>query len=91
MHHVDGGLRQAIEAAGGALRRDEGLRLAIRAAGGIRPLARALGINPASLMKWMRVPTDRILQVEAVTSIPREKLRPDLYRSNNNLASEDRS
>ena len=59
---------------------DEGLRLAVEAAGGIRPLARLLGIAPQSLMGWSRVPADRILQVEAVTKIRREKLRPDLYR-----------
>jgi hypothetical protein len=34
-----------------------------------------------ALWEWRRVPDDRILQVEAVTKIPREKLRPDLYRT----------
>lgn len=60
--------------------RDEGLRLAIKEGGGVRPLARSLGISTTSLMKWTRVPADRILQVEAVTKVKREKLRPDLYR-----------
>jgi hypothetical protein len=40
-----------------------------------------LGIRPSSVLKWWRVPSDRIVQVEYVTGIPREKLRPDLYRS----------
>jgi DNA-binding transcriptional regulator YdaS (Cro superfamily) len=61
--------------------REEGLRLAIEKAGGIRALARELGISGAALCVWKRVPAHRILQLEYVTSIPRERLRPDLYRS----------
>jgi DNA-binding transcriptional regulator YdaS (Cro superfamily) len=64
-----------------------GLKLAIEAAGGLRPLARELGISVTSLSGWSRVPSHRILQVEAVTKIPREKLRPDLYRREGEAAS----
>ncbi len=60
--------------------RDEGLTLAIETAGGIRPLARELGMTPQAFSQWRRIPAHRILQVEAITKIPREKLRPDLYR-----------
>lgn len=60
--------------------RDEGLVLAIKAAGGVRPLARKLGISVPAFCEWTRVPAHRILQVEAVTGVEREKLRPDLYR-----------
>ena len=59
---------------------DEGLRLAVTAAGSFNALANALGISSASISTWRRVPTHRILQVEAVTGIRREKLRPELYR-----------
>jgi DNA-binding transcriptional regulator YdaS (Cro superfamily) len=59
---------------------DEGLHAAIEAAGGEGPLARALGIAVPSLREWRRVPPHRILQVEKITGIKREKLRPDLYR-----------
>lgn len=59
---------------------DESLRQAIKARGGLSALARELGIAPASLFAWRRVPAHRIVQVEAVTGIPREQLRPDLYR-----------
>jgi DNA-binding transcriptional regulator YdaS (Cro superfamily) len=58
---------------------DEGLRKAIEVAGSLRRLAMLLGITPAALLEWWRVPAHRILQVEAVTGIPREQLRPDLY------------
>jgi DNA-binding transcriptional regulator YdaS (Cro superfamily) len=50
------------------------------AAGGLRELARRLGITPTAIRKWYRVPDDRIIAIEKVTGIPREKLRPDLYR-----------
>ena len=56
------------------------MRLAIEAAGGVRPLARKLGIKSPAIMGWTRIPADRVVQVEAVTSVPREALRPDLYR-----------
>jgi DNA-binding transcriptional regulator YdaS (Cro superfamily) len=60
--------------------RDAGLLLAIEAAGSITALARELGMTQQSLSEWRRVPADRLLQVEAVTKIRREQLRPDLYR-----------
>jgi Bacterial toxin YdaS len=59
---------------------NEGLRLAIQTAGSGRALARALGLSQQALSEWRRVPSHRILQVEAVTGVPRELLRPDLYR-----------
>jgi DNA-binding transcriptional regulator YdaS (Cro superfamily) len=61
-------------------KRSESLQRAIDAAGGIRKLARLLKIQHNSVMQWKDVPPHRILQIETVTKIPREKLRPDLYR-----------
>jgi len=58
---------------------DEGLRIAIEAVGTQKELARRLGVAAASVAEWHRVPSHRILQVEAVTGIRREKLRPDFY------------
>jgi DNA-binding transcriptional regulator YdaS (Cro superfamily) len=58
--------------------RAEGLRLAIEKMGSARA-ARALGLSQQALWQWHRVPSHRILQVEAVTGVPRELLRPDLY------------
>src|SRR6516225_5654323 len=60
---------------------DEGLRLAVAKAGSFNALAQTLGMTASAIMEWQQVPSHRILQVEAVTGIPREKLRPDLYRS----------
>ena len=62
------------------LRMDQGLRLALEAAGGISELARRIGIARQAVQQWRRVPLDRILAVERATGVPREELRPDLYR-----------
>jgi DNA-binding transcriptional regulator YdaS (Cro superfamily) len=42
-------------------------------------LAKALGITHGAVNQWRRVPAERVIEVERVTGIPREKLRPDLY------------
>lgn len=59
--------------------RTENLALAIRAAGGYSALASRLGLTKASVHQWTRVPAERVLAVEAVTGVPRQQLRPDLY------------
>ena len=42
-------------------------------------LARALaGITPQAISQWRQVPAERVLEVERVTGIARESLRPDL-------------
>jgi hypothetical protein len=42
-------------------------------------LARALiGITPQAISQWRQVPAERVLEVERVTGINREVLRPDL-------------
>lgn len=59
---------------------DKGLRAALRAAGSTRRLGAALGISGQAVARWVRVPAERVVEVEEVTGIPREMLRPDLYR-----------
>ncbi|MCZ8184639.1 MAG: molecular chaperone TorD family protein [Beijerinckiaceae bacterium] len=59
--------------------RDAGLQEAIRAVGGISALSRLLGIAQPSVSIWTRVPAERVIAVENVTSVPRHILRPDLY------------
>jgi DNA-binding transcriptional regulator YdaS (Cro superfamily) len=60
--------------------KDKGLAKAIKATGGLRALARALGMDHATLLRWTRVPYERVLDVEWVTGMPREELRPELHR-----------
>jgi len=59
--------------------RDPGLDEAISAAGGVGALARKIGIAQPSVSNWSRVPTERVLTVEAVTGVNRAVLRPDLF------------
>lgn len=53
------------------------------AAGGQSALARALGLkSQGSISRWVatgRVPSERVLAVEALTGVSRHELRPDLY------------
>lgn len=59
--------------------RDSGLQKAIDAAGGVAALARGLGIAQPSVSGWSRIPAERVASIEALTKVPREELRPDLY------------
>jgi DNA-binding transcriptional regulator YdaS (Cro superfamily) len=59
---------------------DSALKAAVTKAGGVRALARLLNITHAAILQWGRVPTERIIEIERVTGIPRERLRPELYR-----------
>jgi DNA-binding transcriptional regulator YdaS (Cro superfamily) len=60
--------------------KDPGLQAAIDAVGGLRALARLLGISASAIAQWRRVPAHRIVEIELGTGVPREILRPDLYR-----------
>lgn len=43
-------------------------------------LARGLNLTHSAIWQWRgRVPVHRLLDVERLTGIPREALRPDLY------------
>lgn len=58
---------------------DAGMAL-IRAERGLQSLiAKGCGISSAAVAKWQRVPAERVLTVEELSGIKREKLRPDLY------------
>ena len=59
---------------------DKGTRLAIKAVGGQSALADKLGIRPQAIGQWRKIPAERVVEVEKATGVPREKLRPDLYR-----------
>jgi TorA maturation chaperone TorD len=69
--------------------RDPGLEAAVRAAGGIGALARGLGITQPSVSTWRRIPAARVLEIEALTGIPRTVLRPDLYQEQRSAGGGD--
>ena len=56
-----------------------GLRLALKAVSHAE-LARQLKITPQAIYQWIDIPPNQVLDVERITKIDREKLRPDLYR-----------
>jgi DNA-binding transcriptional regulator YdaS (Cro superfamily) len=43
-------------------------------------IAEGLNVRLTAVSKWHRIPAERIVEVERITGIPREELRPDLYR-----------
>ena len=57
------------------------LEEAKRAVRGNTGLSRALNdeITPQAVAQWKQVPAERVLKVEQVTGVPRNRLRPDLY------------
>jgi antitoxin CcdA len=55
---------------------------AIAAAGGVARLATAIGVHHSQVVRWRRsgrIPASRLAGLEAVTGIPRQRLRPDLF------------
>jgi DNA-binding transcriptional regulator YdaS (Cro superfamily) len=55
-----------------------GLRDAVKAMGSIAALARELGITRGAVSQWRRVPLSRIVAIEKITGVPRQKLRKGL-------------
>lgn len=43
-------------------------------------VAKGLGLSRSAVSLWERVPAEVVVEVERITEIPREQLRPDLYR-----------
>lgn len=57
------------------------LKQIFSSAGGVVALSKGLGYRShTSLLKWKKVPDKHLLKIEQITGIPREELRPDLYR-----------
>jgi DNA invertase Pin-like site-specific DNA recombinase len=60
-------------------RRDAALIDLFAAIGSQSELARRLGISRAAVSHWQRVPLRHLRAIEALSAIPRARLRPDLY------------
>lgn len=58
----------------------DGLEAAIIATGSRSELARRLGISRGAIHFWKKIPAERVVEIEQITGVPRETLRPDLYR-----------
>lgn len=53
---------------------------AIQAAGGRTELAEKLGVTRQATYHWDEIPSKFLIAIERLTGIPRQELRPDLYR-----------
>ncbi|WP_087635483.1 transcriptional regulator [Acetobacter ascendens] len=56
---------------------------AIKAAGGASELSKKCGLHRTSVLFWRRlghIPHRHVATAEAATGIPREELRPDLFK-----------
>ena len=59
--------------------KNRGFEKAVEIAGGINALARLLDISNQAVRQWRRVPAERVVDIERVTGVPRQELRPDLF------------
>lgn len=48
--------------------------------GGIVALSEALGLSRGAASLWKEIPVKHVHRLEKLTGIPREVLRPDVYR-----------
>ena len=58
------------------------LRYAALTIGSIAGLARQLDVTPQAVSGWLtrgRVPAERVLEIERLTGVSRNDLRPDIY------------
>lgn len=56
---------------------------------GVAKVARELGIRPQAVSQWRRVPAGRVIEVERITGISRDRIRPDLYPPQLRAATHD--
>ena len=51
-------------------------------------LAKAIGVDQTTATRWQRrVPVERVMDIERITGIPREVLRPDIFSKANTVAA----
>lgn len=48
--------------------------------GGIVAMSQALGLSRGAASQWTEIPIDHVAKLERLTGIPREVLRPDIFR-----------
>jgi DNA-binding transcriptional regulator YdaS (Cro superfamily) len=63
----------------GAMEIETPLARAVRLSGGQATFARLLGVTAQAVSQWDKVPPLRVLEVERVSGVSRQELRPDLY------------
>jgi DNA-binding transcriptional regulator YdaS (Cro superfamily) len=56
----------------------EGMALIRSKRGLLAKISRETGLSRGGVAKWERVPAERLPQIEQITGIPRQQLRPDI-------------
>jgi DNA-binding transcriptional regulator YdaS (Cro superfamily) len=56
------------------------LKAVIEEVGSMHALGRLIDISQQAISQWDRVPAKHIIEIERATGVPRNALRPDLYR-----------
>jgi len=67
----------------GGMSSESVIREALEKGGGIGAVSKALGLTDEAVRLWRsrgKVPAERVVELERLTGVPREQLRPDLYR-----------
>lgn len=59
---------------------DPMISAAAKKCGGLTQLSIALGLTGSAAYQWKRIPVSRVAAIEKLTGIPREVLRPDIFR-----------
>lgn len=72
-----------------ALNPSEALQVGIRRAGGVAAFCAAMTVSRTTVYRWinLRVPAERVVDIERITGIARSDLRPDLYPSASEAAA----
>jgi hypothetical protein len=73
------GLQQPLPSGKHSLMQD-GMQSIRSKRGMLAKVAHGLGLTRAAVVKWDRVPAERVPEVESITGIPRHELRPDLWQ-----------
>jgi hypothetical protein len=66
---------------------EPGLKAAVKKVGSITNLAKLLGVTTQAISQWECVPLNRVLEIEHITKVDRERLRPDLFKRRKQRAS----
>lgn len=56
----------------------------LKATTNVSKLASDLGVSRMAVYQWKEVPANRLVEIEQLTGIPRQDLRPDLYEGMKN-------
>ncbi|MDR2506582.1 MAG: helix-turn-helix domain-containing protein [Candidatus Accumulibacter sp.] len=69
---------------------ESSIERAVQAVGSQSALARAVNVTPQAVQQWVeagRVSHKKVIDVERVSGVPRQELRPDIYPTERGAAA----